>query len=72
MIGFLLEHSRILDAVVARQPANQLAAFPVGENAVDIFARDTRERSKFALVEFLADDDAALSDVFAEVILKFQ
>src|ERR1700685_921675 len=66
-LGFEFELRIILEAIIARQPAHQLAALPVVEDTADIFARDAGHGGEVALPDLLADDDPPGADVLAEI-----
>jgi hypothetical protein len=71
-LGFLLQPLFILDAIIAGQSADQLAALPVGENAAETFTRDARHRREIALADLLVDDDAASANILAEVVRQVE
>src|ERR1041385_1417923 len=62
------ESRLVLQAIVAGEPRDDLGAHPIVHNAADILARDAGHGGKVALAHFLADDDAALTDVLAESV----
>src|SRR3984885_6280528 len=58
-LGFVLQLRLVFEAIISGQPADQLAALPVVEDAADIFARDAGHGGEVALADLLADDYAA-------------
>src|SRR5580704_534693 len=62
----------VFQAIIARQPAYELTAFPIVENTADIFARDAGHGGEVALADLLADDDAAGADILAEILGQFE
>ena len=65
-LRFAFERGAVFEAVIAGEPAQQLVAHPVVEDAADVLARDARHRGEIALRDLLADQDAARADVVAE------
>src|SRR6202051_3347859 len=71
-LGFDLQLRLVFEAIIAGQPADQLAALPVVEDAADILARDAGHGGEVALPDLLADDDAAGADILAEIVRQFE
>src|SRR5690349_20749897 len=71
-LRFLLQLRLVLKAIITRQTADQLAPFPVVENAADILARNARHGGDIALTDLLTDDHAAGADVLAEMNGQFE
>src|SRR5712671_6038851 len=67
-----LELGLVFQAIVARQPAHQLVADPVVENAADVLARDPGHGGDVALADLLPDENAALADVLAERLREIE
>src|SRR4051812_1318677 len=62
----------VLEAVIARQPAHQLVADPIVENAADVLAGDARHGGDLALADLLANEDPALAHILAEGFGKIE
>jgi hypothetical protein len=62
----------VLDAIITRQLADQLAALPIVENAIEIFSRDTRHSGKIPLADLLVNYNAARADILAEFLRQFE
>ena len=71
-LDFAFELGPVLQAVVARQPADQLEPDPFVQDAADVLARDPGHRGDVALADLLADQDAALADRLAERFRKIK
>jgi hypothetical protein len=69
---FFLQLRFVLDAIIAGQSADEVAALPVGENAAETFTRDARHRREIALADLLVDDDAASANILAEVVRQVE
>src|SRR4051812_23647502 len=67
-----LEPLLVLEAVIARQPADQLVANPVVEDAADVLAGDPGHGGDLALADLLANDNPALAHVMAEGLGKIE
>src|SRR4029077_4017091 len=70
--SFVFQLGLVLEAIIAGQPAHQLAAFPIVEDAADVLAGEAGDAGKMALADLLADDDAARADVLAEILRQFE
>src|SRR6516225_5200388 len=58
-LGFHFQLHFILDAIITGQPADELAALPVIENAAETFAGNAGHCREIALADLLVDHDAA-------------
>src|SRR5262249_18152181 len=67
-----LERWLVLHAVIAGEPADQRGALPVLQDAAQVFPRDAGERSKVALAQLLAGQDAARAGVLAEGVRQHE
>src|SRR4029079_16446150 len=71
-LGFDLQLRLVLQAIVAGQPAYQLATLPVVEDAAHVLARDAGHGGEVGLPDLLADDNATGADVLAESLRELE
>src|SRR6516164_4271955 len=71
-LGLVLQQHFVLQAIIAGKAADQLAPLPVVEDAADIFTGNAGHGGKIALPDLLADDDAAGTDILAEILRQFE
>src|SRR5947208_16174188 len=62
----------VLQAIIARQPADELKTNPVIEDPADVFARDSGHRRHVALADLVADQDASAADVLTKCFRQIE
>src|SRR5262245_18234022 len=71
-LGLVLEQRLVFKAVVAGQPAHQIAPLLVIKDTADIYAGDAGHSGEIALSDLLPDDDAARADNLATILSQFE
>src|ERR1700722_5463001 len=71
-LSFALKLCLVFKAIIAGQPADQLAPFPVVEDAADVFACDAGHGGEVGLADLLPDHDPPGANVLAEFVRQFE
>src|SRR5688572_14491766 len=71
-LNLALQLFPVLQAVVARQPGDELEPDPFVQDARDVLARDPGHCGDIALADLLADQNASVADRLAERLGKIE
>ena len=62
----------VLDAIIAGQSSNHIAALPIIDNATSALTRDASHCREIALTNLLADDSPSVAGVLTEFARQFE